>query len=74
MGRERDSTWSAICALQHGAPCDVVKVLGTGHFSFSDAPFQFPAQLQGVGATLGPAEMHRVIARRLLEFFAGLRG
>lgn len=74
MGRERDSTWSAICALQHGAPCDVVKLLGTGHFSFSDAPFQFPAQLQGVGATLGPAEMHRVIARRLLEFFAGLRG
>ena len=74
MGRERDSTWSAICALQHGAPCAVVKLRGTGHFSFSDAPFQFPAQLRGVGATLSPPEMHRAISRRLLEFFAGLRG
>jgi dienelactone hydrolase len=69
MGRERDSTWSAICALQRGAPCYVVKLRGTGHFSFSDAPFQFPAELRNVGATLSPAEMHRAISSRLLAFF-----
>ena len=69
MGRERDSSWAAICTLQRGATCDVVKLIGTGHFSFSDAPFQFPAQLVGVGATLKPAEMHRAITNRLLAFF-----
>jgi dienelactone hydrolase len=69
MGRERDSTWSAICALQHGVQCDVVKLIGTGHFSFSDAPFEFPTQLQNVGATLSPMEMHRAISSRLLAFF-----
>jgi len=69
MGRERDSTWSAICALQRGVRCDIVKLRGTGHFSFSDAPFQFPAQLRGVGATMSPVEMHHTIARRLLDFF-----
>jgi dienelactone hydrolase len=69
MGRERDSSWTAICALQRGAPCNVVKLRGTGHFSFSDAPFQFPAQVRGVGATLSPAAMQREIATRLLGFF-----
>jgi dienelactone hydrolase len=69
MGRERDSSWTAICALQRGAVCDVVKLRGTGHFSFTDAPFQYPAQLAGVGATLKPAEMHRAVTSRLLAFF-----
>jgi dienelactone hydrolase len=74
MGRERDSSWSVICALQRGVRCDVVKLRGTGHFSFSDAPFQFPAQLRGVGATLSPLEMHRAITSRLLDFFGQALG
>jgi dienelactone hydrolase len=68
MGRERDSTWTAICARQGDAPCYVAKLTGTGHFSFSDAPFQIPSELQGVGATLTPAAMHRAMADRLLTF------
>jgi dienelactone hydrolase len=68
MGRERDSTWTAICARQRGAPCFVVKLVGTAHFSFSDAPFQMPSQLRGVGATRTPAEMHRAMTVRLLDF------
>ncbi len=68
MGRERDSTWTAICARQRGVPCFVVKLVGTGHFSFSDAPFQMPRQLRGVGATLPPDEMHRATTVRLLDF------
>jgi dienelactone hydrolase len=69
MGRERDSSWSAICARQRGVRCDVVKLRGTGHFSFSDAPFQLPSQLHAVGATLSPLEMYRTVTRRLLGFF-----
>ena len=68
MGRERDSTWTAICARQRGAPCFVVKLVGTAHFSFSDAPFQMPRQLRNVGATLTPAMMHRAMTMRLLAF------
>ena len=68
MGRERDSSWTAICARQRGSPCFVVKLVGTAHFSFSDAPFQMPSRLRGVGATLTPAEMHRTMAVRLLDF------
>jgi dienelactone hydrolase len=68
MGRERDSSWTAICARQRGAPCFVVKLVGTAHFSFSDAPFQMPRQLRGVGATLTPSEMHGAMTVRLLDF------
>lgn len=68
MGRERDSMWTSICALQRGTSCFVAKLLGTGHFSFSDAPFQMPSQLRNVGATLTPTEMHRAISARIVEF------
>jgi dienelactone hydrolase len=68
VGRERDSTWTAICALQRGVPCFVAKLLGTAHFSFTDAPFQIPSELRDVGATLTPTEMHRAISERLLDF------
>ena len=68
MGRERDSTWTAICERQRGTECLVVELVGAGHFSFSDAPFQIPSQLRGVGATLTPAAMHRATADRLLDF------
>jgi dienelactone hydrolase len=75
MGRERDSTWTAICARQGDAPCYVAKLIGTGHFTFSDAPFQIPTELQGVGATLSPDAMYRATTRRLLAFLdSTLRG
>lgn len=69
MGRERDSTWAAICAHDTRAPCEVVKLKGTGHFSFSDAPFQAPSLLRDVGATLTPLQSHRLIAAKLEDFF-----
>jgi dienelactone hydrolase len=69
MGRERDSSWAAICAHDSHAPCFIVKMKGTGHMSFSDAPFVAPVLLRDVGATLSPARMHRLIADKLLEFF-----
>ncbi len=69
MGRERDEEWAMIGKRNGTVPWHVVKILGTGHFSFSDGPFQLPMQLQGVGATLAPIEMHQVTERLLLDFF-----
>lgn len=69
MGRERDSSWAAICARDSRYPCFPVKLKGTGHFSFSDAPFLTPALLRGVGATLSPARQHAAVSAKVLEFF-----
>ncbi len=69
MGRERDSTWAAICAHDPREPCFVVKIKGTGHLFFSDAPFQAPSLLRNVGATLSPRRQQQLIASQLLEFF-----
>ncbi len=69
MGRERDQEWAAIGKRKGNAAWHVVKILGTGHFSFSDGPFQLPMQLQDVGATMAPLEMHRVTESLLLDFF-----
>jgi hypothetical protein len=69
MGEERDSLWSAIGAHNGDIPWFVVKLRGTGHFSFSDAPFQMPVLLRDVGATLTPARAHGLAAELLLDFF-----
>jgi dienelactone hydrolase len=69
MGRERDSSWAAIRAFTPNVPSYVIKLAGTGHFSFSDAPFQMPHQLRNVGATLSPLAMHTQIADSLESFF-----
>ncbi|MBI3792497.1 MAG: aspartyl protease family protein [Gemmatimonadetes bacterium] len=70
MGRARDSGWAAIQALSRDQPSSVIKVLGTGHFSFSDAPFTIQRQLRDVGATLAPSAMHARMVREVLRFLA----
>lgn len=69
MGRERDSTWAAVASRSGAVPWFVVKLTGTGHFSFSDAPFLAPSLLRGVGATMTPARMHSLVSDLLLDFF-----
>jgi dienelactone hydrolase len=69
MGRERDSAWAATLAKVPDVPGFVVKVAGTGHMSFTDAPFQFPVLLQETGSTLSADRAFRLIAERLLDFF-----
>jgi len=69
MDRERDSTWKAITARGDSASAFVVKIVGTAHFSFSDAPFRFPASLQGARATMSASRSHSVIISRLVDFF-----
>jgi dienelactone hydrolase len=69
MGKERDSMWAAIGARFPRVPSYIVELQGTGHMSFSDAPFEAPTLLQNVGATLSPSGMYRLISEYLLAFF-----
>ena len=69
MGRERDSLFAAVSSNHPNVPSFVLKLRGTGHMSFSDAPFQIPSLLSGVGATLTPERMHQLISDHLLAFF-----
>ncbi len=69
MGRERDSSWAATMAMYPAVPGFVVKILGTGHMSFSDAPFQFPSEMQNTGSTLPPERAYWLVTERLLAFF-----
>jgi pimeloyl-ACP methyl ester carboxylesterase len=68
MGRERDSMWTAIMARHPNVPSFVVSIEGTGHMTFSDAPFELPSQLKGVGATLSPRDMDSLVKDYLLDF------
>jgi dienelactone hydrolase len=75
MGRDRDSTWLAIRQKNPKTPTYIVKLKGTAHMSFSDAPFLMPTLLQGTGSTLSATEANARINRYLLEFFGHfLRG
>jgi dienelactone hydrolase len=69
MGRERDSTWSAIAGHHADVPAFIVKIRGTAHFSFSDAPFLMPSLLRGTGSTLGATRAQRLIVDALADFF-----
>lgn len=69
MGRERDSSWAATVDKQPGVPAYIVKVAGTGHMSFSDAPYLFPSALQGTSSTLDRDVAFKLISEKLLSFF-----
>ncbi|HVT37642.1 MAG TPA: alpha/beta fold hydrolase [Gemmatimonadaceae bacterium] len=68
MGRARDSMWTAIMARHPDVPSFVIAIEGTGHMTFSDAPFELPAQLVGVGATLRPAEAYSLVIGYVVAF------
>ena len=65
----RTGPWEAITA--HGtAPCVYVGFHGTGHMSFSDAPFLMPDTITRFGGKIVPFERaHALLARLLLAFF-----
>jgi dienelactone hydrolase len=69
MGRERDSTWRAISGRNASIPAFIVKLQGTAHFSFSDAPFLMPSLLQGTGSTLTPTRANGLVISYLTAFF-----
>jgi hypothetical protein len=69
MGAERDSAWLAIIGRHPDVPAYVTKLRGTGHFTFSDAPFLIPAQLRATGSTRGAAEAQALVVDHLTAFF-----
>jgi hypothetical protein len=60
--------WNAIMARHPNVPSFVVSMEGTGHLTFSDAPFQLPARLKDVGATLSPRDMYSLVSSYLVDF------
>jgi dienelactone hydrolase len=69
MGRERDSTWLAISGRNASIPAFIVKLPGTAHFSFTDAPFLMPSLLQGTGSTLSASRANGFVISYLTAFF-----
>lgn len=69
MGRERDSLWASIRARHRKVPSLVLKLVGAGHMSFSDAPFVAPSLLRDVGATVDAYVASRRVLRHVDPFF-----
>jgi Predicted dienelactone hydrolase len=69
MGLERDSLWASIEARHPEVPSRVLKLVGTAHMTFSDAPFVAPTLLRGVGATVDAYVASRRVLRLVQSFF-----
>lgn len=69
MGRVRDSAWAATIEKQPSVPAYVVKIAGTGHMSFTDAPYLFPSTLLGTSSVLDRDLAYKLISEKLLAFF-----
>jgi hypothetical protein len=51
MGKQRTAEWQRVLATAGGAVW-VMKIQGTGHFSFTDGPFTMPDTLTRFGGTI----------------------
>lgn len=76
MGRQRFADFSAVFARRPDLPAFVAEIHGTGHHSFSDAPFVAPSLLtRWGGRLLAPERAQQVVVAYLAAFFdAHLRG
>jgi dienelactone hydrolase len=71
-GQEARKAWTELESKSTGISITVLSVQGTGHFSFSDAPFVMPSTINRFGGKIiDPERGHRVITTCLLEFFDG---
>jgi dienelactone hydrolase len=68
-GAESRKTWTELTTKSGGNPIFVMSVLGTGHFSFSDAPFVMPDTITRFsGNIIDPLRGYSVITSCVLEF------
>ncbi len=75
MGQEARKTWTEFEAKSGATKVEIWSVQGTGHFSFSDAPFVMPDAITRFGGNTTTAERgHQVITTCLVEFFDGYVG
>jgi dienelactone hydrolase len=62
--------WTEFTAKSGSYPVHVLSILGTGHFSFSDAPFVMPNTITRFGGKLiEPLRGYSVVTNCVLEFF-----
>jgi len=75
-GADARRIWTEFTAKSGTNPVHVLSVLGTGHFSFSDAPFVMPSTITRFGGNIiEPLRGYSVITNCVLEFFeANLKG
>ena len=75
MGRKNNSLWAAL-GVNRGVPVYKVKIRGTGHLSFSDAPFVMPSTITEFGGRILDAQttFNRITTYLLAFFDQYLRG
>lgn len=70
MGRRIEGELRAVLARRPDVPSYLLSVTGTGHMSFSDAPFTFPGAVTRFGGTaLDPLRGRRIVSAYLRAFF-----
>jgi dienelactone hydrolase len=73
MGAEARKTWADFVQHSGGNSVTVYSLSGTGHFSFSDAPFVMPDTITRFGGQpIAPRRGYAIITSCLLEFFTRL--
>jgi dienelactone hydrolase len=79
-GIDARNIFSELKARSHGVEVSVLSINGTGHFSFSDAPFVMPDVINRFGGKIiKPERSEHIISSCALEFFdhnlrRGLKG
>jgi dienelactone hydrolase len=69
-GQEARRTWLAFIDKSGKTEVKIHSILGTGHFSFSDAPFTMPDAINRFGGKIiDPARGQKIISTCFYEFF-----
>ncbi len=68
MGKQRNAEWQKALASAGGAVW-IVKIRGTGHFSFSDGPFTMPSTITRFGGALIESNRGLSIVTTLVESY-----
>jgi len=69
-GEEARKTWMDFADKSGNIPVEVLSVKGTGHFSFTDAPFVMPSTITRFGGKIiAPERGEQVVSTCLLGFF-----
>jgi dienelactone hydrolase len=70
MGRQGKLLWDTLLPRNKVIPVYIVKIKGTGHMSFSDAPFVMPDTINRFGGRIIDARRgYEIITRYVLDFF-----
>ncbi len=71
MGRQGQAMWSSLFRKSKNVPVYSVKINGTGHMSYSDAPFAMPDTINRFGGRIIDAKRGFEIMTRYIQDFFG---